>query len=53
VWHSGRTDVQRNSGKQNLLVARGWRVLRFTWFDVTHRPAYVVATVERLLSCVA
>jgi len=53
VWHGGRTDVQRNSAKQNLLVARGWRVLRFTWFDVTHRPAYVVGTVEPLLSCVA
>ncbi len=53
VWHSGRADVQRNSSKQNVLVTRGWRVLRFTWFDVTRRPAYVVATVEPLLSRVA
>jgi len=53
VWHSGRTDVQRNSSKGNLLVGLGWRVLHFIWFDVTRRPAYVVATVAPLLSRVA
>lgn len=50
VWHAGRSDVQRNSTKGNLLVARGWKVLHFTWFDVTGRPGYVVATVGPLLS---
>ena len=53
VWHAGRHDVQRNSTKSNELVARGWRVLHFTWFDVTSRPAYVVATVELQLAHVA
>ena len=50
IWHAGRGDVQRNTSKQNELVARGWRVLRFTWFDVKRRPGYVVATVRPLLS---
>ena len=50
VWHAGRSDLQRNSSKGNLLVGLGWRVLHFTWFDVTSRPRYVVATVGRLLS---
>jgi very-short-patch-repair endonuclease len=49
VWHVGRQDVQRNAAKQNVLVARGWRVLRFTWFDVTRRPAHVVGTVRSQL----
>ena len=37
IWHGGRSDVQRNSDKANLLVAHGWRVLHFTWADVRHR----------------
>ena len=45
VWHGGRADVQRNSSKRNLLGGSGWRVLHFTWFDATTRPASVVATV--------
>ena len=49
LWHGGRTDVQRNSDKANVLVAHGWRVLRFTWSDVRRRPAYVVDTVAREL----
>ncbi len=50
IWHGGRTDVQRNSEKANRLVACGWRVLRFTSFDVRRRPAYVVETVAQPLS---
>lgn len=49
IWHGGRTDVQRNSDKANVLVAHGWRVLRFTWSDVRTRPAYVVDAVAREL----
>ena len=49
IWHGGRTDVQRNSDKANVLVAHGWRVLRFTWSDVRRRPAYVVDAVAREL----
>ena len=53
VWHAGRGDVQRNSAKRKLLVGLGWRVLHFTWFDVTSRPAYVLATVGPQLANVA
>lgn len=45
IWHGGRLDVQRNSDKANRLLAHGWRVLHFTWFDLTRRARYVVATV--------
>lgn len=53
VWHAGRTDLQRNSSKGNLLVGLGWRVLHFTWFDVTRRPGDVVATVAFQLALAA
>jgi very-short-patch-repair endonuclease len=48
-WHSGRATWQRDLSRQNLLVLRGWTVLRFTWDDVVHRGDYVVAEVARAL----
>lgn len=32
--------------RQTLLAAAGWRLLRFTWDDVQHRPAWVVACLR-------
>jgi very-short-patch-repair endonuclease len=52
-WHGGRLDVQRNSDKANRLLAHGWRVLHFTWFDLTRRCDYVIASVERELAWAA
>ena len=55
IWHGGRLDVQRNSDKANLLLAHGWRVLHFTWFDLTRRARYVVQSVgtQLVLACPA
>ena len=55
IWHGGRLDVQRNSDKANILLAHGWRVLHFTWFDLTRRARYVVDSVGRrlVLACPA
>jgi very-short-patch-repair endonuclease len=53
IWHGGRLDVQRNTDKGNRLLAHGWRVLRFTWFDVTRRAAYVVGAVRAELAWAA
>lgn len=50
IWHGGRLDVQRNSDKANVLLARGWRVLHFTWSDIRHRPEHVIAAVARELA---
>ena len=47
IEHGRRTDVQRNSDKWTVLVAPGWRVLRFNWGDVRGRPAYFVDAVAR------
>jgi len=49
TWHGGRLDVQRNTDKANVLVAHGWRVLRFTWSDVRRRPAHVAEAIGKEL----
>jgi hypothetical protein len=48
--HSDREDYRRDRQRLNQLVSLGWRVLRFSWEDVVHRPAYVVALVRTCLS---
>jgi very-short-patch-repair endonuclease len=53
IWHGGRLDVQRNSDKANLLLAHGWRVLHFTWSDLTRRAPYVVGSVAQELAWAA
>ena len=44
-WHSGRRAIKWNNERQNLLVALGWRVLRFEWNDIVGRPAVVAAHI--------
>lgn len=39
--------------RSNDLLLAGWRVLRFTWYDLTRRPGYVVATVRAALAAAA
>jgi hypothetical protein len=41
--------VHRDRERLNRLVAAGWTALRFTWFDLTNRPDYVVATIRAML----
>ena len=55
IWHGGRLDVQRNVDKANLLLAHGWRLLRFTWFHLTRRARYVIDSVgtQLALACPA
>jgi very-short-patch-repair endonuclease len=53
AWHSGRERFQRDRTKQNLLVRRGWTVLRFTWTDLAERPDEVVALVRQTLAHLA
>lgn len=49
-WHGAEGNrFQRDRTRQNALVQAGYRVLRFTWYDLTRRPGYVVATVRRML----
>jgi very-short-patch-repair endonuclease len=47
--HSTRRQRQADAEREAHLVAQGWRVVRFTYEDVTGRADYVVATVRLLL----
>lgn len=41
TFHTGRKAHRRDCARYNLLVLRGWRVLRFTWEQVMHDQPYV------------
>ena len=47
--HLTRRSKQRDTRRDAWLVRHGWRPIRFTWFDVVHDPAHVVATLRALL----
>ena len=47
--HSGHRAFVADRRRQNRLVNAGYRVLRFTWWDLTQRPDDVVAQIRRAL----
>ncbi len=51
--HSDERAFQHDRSRQNRLIARGYRVLRFTWDDVVRRPTEVIATLRHALSLAA
>ncbi len=52
-FHRDRHARQRDNDKSNAAVLGGYLALRFTWYDVVMRPAYVVATVRRAVEAQA
>jgi very-short-patch-repair endonuclease len=48
--HDTRRAFQADRDRDGRLAVAGYRVLRFTWWDVTRRPAIVADRVRRLLS---
>jgi very-short-patch-repair endonuclease len=48
--HDAPYALYRDRVRQNVLEVDGWTVLRFTWYDVIHRPAWVISTVRRALA---
>lgn len=49
AFHSHARRWARDIGKTNELQLHGYIVLRFTWFDVTDRPSWVIAEIDRAL----
>ena len=47
--HGTRRAFQADRDRDSRLAVAGYRVLRFTWWDVTRRPAVVADRVRRLL----
>ena len=50
MWHHTPEAFQIDRERDNLAQLAGWRILRFTWKDVTERPFYVESTVRRALA---
>ena len=48
AYHVDVDRFRRDRRRQNALVGLGWIVLRFTWADLTERPGYVIATLQRV-----
>jgi very-short-patch-repair endonuclease len=49
AFHRTKDRRDRDMVKANALSAAGWRLLTFSWEDVTQRPDYVLATISTLL----
>ena len=50
AWHSTAQRFQRDRTRQNMLANGDWHILRFTWEDLTQRPAAVMASIEAALA---
>jgi hypothetical protein len=48
-WHLQESVFGSDRARDREAILHGWRVLRFTWFDVSERPDDVVLTVRRAL----
>ena len=48
-WHGLIDSFERDRRRDRAALLHGWVVLRFTWKDVTERPAEVAATVRAIL----
>lgn len=48
-WHTMMDAFARDRERDRHAILHGWRVLRFTWEDLTERPQEVVDTVRRAL----
>lgn len=50
VVHGQRLQWQNDMVRQNALARVGWLLLRFSWYDVTRRPEYVIETIATTLA---
>lgn len=50
AFHSESDDFHQDRVRQNYLMLRGWRVLRFTWLDLVEYPDRVIAEIRSALS---
>lgn len=49
-WHALQRDFISDRRRDNLAQLAGWRVLRFTWDDVTDDPALVIGVINQALT---
>ncbi len=46
AFHSDHRSFERDRRRQNMLVLKGWMILRFTWERIVHDPQGVIAEVD-------
>jgi len=49
-WHMLADAFLEDRERDNRAQLAGWRVLRFTWWDIEQRPSYVVSMIRQALS---
>jgi very-short-patch-repair endonuclease len=49
AFHSSQEDFQIDRERQNYISLLGWKVLRFTWLDLTEYPQRVIAEIRRAI----
>lgn len=45
AFHNDRAAFQHDRTRQNRISLNGWKVLRFTWLDLTENPQRVIAEI--------
>jgi very-short-patch-repair endonuclease len=50
AWHVDADRFRADRRKGNALVRAGWTLLRFTWHDLTTRPAECLAEIRDALA---
>jgi very-short-patch-repair endonuclease len=50
AFHSSQEDFQKDRERQNKIALLGWKVLRFTWLDLTDYPQRVMAEIRRAIT---
>jgi very-short-patch-repair endonuclease len=51
--HSSLLDRQWDAARDAALTAAGWTVMRFSWFDIVHRPRQTLSRIRRHVGAVA
>jgi very-short-patch-repair endonuclease len=49
AFHHDRAAFQHDRTRQNRISLNGWKVLRFTWLDLTEHPQRVIAEIRRAI----
>lgn len=50
AFHSDSGDFHNDRIRQNAITLSGWKVLRFTWLDLTEYPDRVIAEIKHAIS---
>ncbi len=50
TWHSSRSAFENDRRRDREAALHGWRVLRYTWGELSNAPSSIIATLRQALS---